>query len=255
MDRGLKRAMHLNTIHALQTVADALSESCVERAGPWLLYDSGVGTQEFNLALRLAPVRRPATALAAAEAWFDRRGAPFVLSLRDPDDDALLAAARERGYRELRSQPAMLLSPLPLDCGRGPGLEVQTVTDSAGVSAYASVEAEEPARHAAHRAADEALAAAVLSTPGIRLFVGLVDDAPVARSMAVVSAEMVGVTNVYVAPSARRRGLGTAMTTAAISAGVELGATAACLEASRMGEPVYQRMGFREVFRYVRMAR
>lgn len=45
----------------------------------------------------------------------------------------------------------------------------------------------------------------------------------------------------------RRQGVGTAMTAAAIRAAHELGATRACVNATRAGRPVYERLGFTAV--------
>jgi ribosomal protein S18 acetylase RimI-like enzyme len=55
------------------------------------------------------------------------------------------------------------------------------------------------------------------------------------------------IANVGVVPQARRRGIGEAMTGRALSDAVRAGCTAAYLQASAMGYPVYERMGFREV--------
>ena len=59
-----------------------------------------------------------------------------------------------------------------------------------------------------------------------------------------------GVQWVAVLEEARGRGLADACTRAASNAGFELGADCAWLEASHMGEPVYLRMGFEELFSY-----
>ena len=45
-------------------------------------------------------------------------------------------------------------------------------------------------------------------------------------------------------PEHRRRGYGEALTAAVLRAGRELGCTTGCLQASNMGKPVYERMGF-----------
>jgi predicted N-acetyltransferase YhbS len=50
--------------------------------------------------------------------------------------------------------------------------------------------------------------------------------------------------------SHRRRGSGEAMTWAAANAGARAGCTAAVLQASELGAPVYERMGFRTVTQY-----
>ncbi len=87
------------------------------------------------------------------------------------------------------------------------------------------------------------------------MHLGLLDGVPVARSMAVTHEGAVGIHNVYVAPSQRRKGLGVALTAAAIEAGRAMGATAACLEATALGLPLYRQMGFQRVDDYIVMGR
>jgi GNAT superfamily N-acetyltransferase len=87
--------------------------------------------------------------------------------------------------------------------------------------------------------------------PDIQLLAGYLDEMPVATSVAIRSENVVGIYAVGTAESARRRGIGTAMTWAAIEAGRAWGAKAAVLQASEMGEPVYRAMGFRTVAGYV----
>jgi GNAT superfamily N-acetyltransferase len=87
----------------------------------------------------------------------------------------------------------------------------------------------------------------------VTLHLGLIDGRPVARSMALCHDQLVAVHNVYVATDQRKRGFGSALTAAAIEAGVRGGATAACLEATILGVPVYEAMGFRKVDDYVVM--
>ncbi len=255
MDGRIRQAMHENTIHGLRCVAAALPRAKVATAGPWLLFDSGTGDRDFNQAMvaGVAEVGGDA-AIQVVEAWFRGR-ADFVFWFREPDDRVLTEAARRAGYRQERSEPAMFLDDVDRSWPVPGGLEVRTVTGDAGVADYAAAEAEDLTRFVGRREADESLARAVMERPGMKLFVGYLGGVPVARSMVVVSGTMAGVTNVYVAPSARRRGVGTAMTASAIAAGREMGATEACLEASAMGRPMYERMGFREVYRYLRLRR
>ena len=51
-------------------------------------------------------------------------------------------------------------------------------------------------------------------------------------------------------PQARGRGLAAACTVAATNRGFELGATVASLQASPMGEPIYRRLGYEELYAY-----
>jgi predicted acetyltransferase len=63
-------------------------------------------------------------------------------------------------------------------------------------------------------------------------------------------ADVAGVYFVCTTPSARRAGIGTAITAAAMHEGREMGCTTAVLGSSPMGYGVYRRLGFEEVFRY-----
>jgi len=83
-----------------------------------------------------------------------------------------------------------------------------------------------------------------------RRYIGYLDDQPVAVSANLVSRGVVGIYAVATLPEARGRGIGAAMTRRAAQDGFAAGATAAVLQASPMGQPVYARMGFRTIGEY-----
>ena len=85
----------------------------------------------------------------------------------------------------------------------------------------------------------------------LRLVTARLDGEPVAAGAAILTREVVGIYAVGTVERFRGRGLGTAVTWAAIQAGVEAGCSVAILQASRMGLGVYRAMGFVEVCRYV----
>jgi phosphoribosylcarboxyaminoimidazole (NCAIR) mutase len=66
----------------------------------------------------------------------------------------------------------------------------------------------------------------------------------VATASALVARDVSYIAWVGTAQRAMRRGLGDAVTRAATTAGLELGAAVTALLASPMGAPVYRRMGF-----------
>jgi GNAT superfamily N-acetyltransferase len=90
----------------------------------------------------------------------------------------------------------------------------------------------------------------LVDDPAFRLVVAYADEEPVSGAAAVISAGVVGIYAVGTREEARHRGFGTAVTWAAIAAGVRAGTTTAILQSSPMAETVYRAMGFREVCRY-----
>ncbi len=84
----------------------------------------------------------------------------------------------------------------------------------------------------------------------MRLFVGYVDDRPVATSELYTGGEVAGVHMVATHPEFRRRGFGWAVTWAALDEGRKLGLMTATLQASPEGEGVYRQLGFRAVCRF-----
>jgi GNAT superfamily N-acetyltransferase len=77
-----------------------------------------------------------------------------------------------------------------------------------------------------------------------RLWVGYVDDRPVASAAAHESDGLIGIYAVATTPDARGHGFGEALTWAAVRSRPDL---PAALQASPMGRPVYGRMGFEQV--------
>jgi ribosomal protein S18 acetylase RimI-like enzyme len=136
-----------------------------------------------------------------------------------------------------------------------PGVEVARVRDRAGfrdfveVSKLAYLEAGLPAGIAdlLLSNADAALASSVIA-------VARLGGRPVAAALAITNA-VTGIGGIYwvgTAPEARRRGAADAVTRFVTNASFDDGATIVTLQASALGEPVYRKMGYREVGRYVR---
>ncbi len=78
-------------------------------------------------------------------------------------------------------------------------------------------------------------------------FVGYLDGAPVATTSILLCGELAGVYFVVTLPSARGRGMGRAVTVAALQYAKRAGATHAALQSSEMGYSVYRAIGFEHV--------
>ena len=86
--------------------------------------------------------------------------------------------------------------------------------------------------------------------PDVACFTASLDDVPVGTSIAIRTGDISGVYAVITAPSARRRGVGTAAAWAAVNAGREWGCRLVTLQATEMGFSSYKKMGFQTVVRY-----
>ena len=83
-----------------------------------------------------------------------------------------------------------------------------------------------------------------------RTFLARLDGRPVGTALSVRAGEVLGIFNVATIPDARGRGVGRAVTLAALRDGAAAGCTMAVLQSSDMGHSVYQRIGFRDFATY-----
>jgi GNAT superfamily N-acetyltransferase len=94
--------------------------------------------------------------------------------------------------------------------------------------------------------AESLFSASVQADRRLRAFVGIVDGRAVAAGASVRIGNTVGIYSVATIPEARGRGYGTALTWHTL-ADADPGWEVAVLQASEMGRPIYERMGFKLV--------
>jgi ribosomal protein S18 acetylase RimI-like enzyme len=189
-----------------------------------------------------------ADAIVEAAALADEAGLAWTLHLRDGIDDDLVPTVHASGLEEVEGYPAMVLTALPERLPDVPGLRVKRIQDVTGFERYVDTAGSNIGANA--RLVETFLGAGIIEEPDVALLLGLLDGQPVATSISIRSGDVVGVYNVATAEPARRRGVGWAMTAAAILAGADAGATTATLQSSPMAQPMYSSHGFRTVFHY-----
>jgi GNAT superfamily N-acetyltransferase len=247
----LSRWMHANAVAALGRGATLGPRAARAELGPWLLVDADTHLSFFNVAVVIGTIDDPVAAVAQARTWFARRGADFCFLLRDREDRAAIEYLLAAGSRVEHDLPALLRHPLAPPPPAPDDLVIQPVDTQAQLAEYAGIGGDE---QGIDRSVMTRIAATAFATPGFRLLVGRWRGQAVATSLALVSGPLVGIYNVNVVPSARRRGFGAAMTWAAIDHGRGQGCRAAFLESTPMSHKLYERMGFRVQYHYVQMS-
>jgi N-acetylglutamate synthase len=88
---------------------------------------------------------------------------------------------------------------------------------------------------------------AMLALPGARCYLGEAGGQPVTTGFGVTIGSYVAIFNIATPPPHRRHGYGAAVTARAVADGLKAGAKWSWLQASEVGKPVYERLGFHTV--------
>lgn len=218
----------------------------VEEDDELLLLATGAPEAFFNPLFPKRRVGNPQDAIERIMATYRSWGVPGLAWVRAGSDEALLDAARRAGLEVGDGPPLMVMDPIA--DGPAPSIAVHRVTDAAGVEVARRVAA-------AGFGIDEDLmriflGERTLAIDGLVAFVGEVDGAPVSTAVLVVTGATAGIYTVATPEEHRGHGYGETLTWAAVAAGREMGCTRSILQASPMGFPVYERMGFVDAGRY-----
>ncbi len=187
-------------------------------------------------------------ALADAVAWFDARDQPFTVRLREHQSERHDATLRALGFEPALAMPGMVAAPLPSVAGGSLALTVEQVTEPTSYDEFtARVAPGAPGEWLTTELYRDFMPPEILDDADLALFVGRVDGRPVANAAARVDEGVVVVFAVGTDPAYRRRGIGAAITGAALDWGREKGADLAFLTSSDMAQSMYEAMGFRTV--------
>lgn len=205
----------------------------------------------LNTAVVLGPVPPPERVFALADEFFAGCERPYNVRVEAGAEHSVEQELRARGWRVQQEMPVMVLPRIPAPPPPPAGLVIRPVTDEAGLSDYLAKK--DPASPPSEwDGIDAALnpSVAVALDPEIALFVGYVDGKPVATAALYRVGDIAEIGAVATAPAYRRRGIGAALTWAAVAEGAARGCASAALTSSAMGYPVYLRMGFVHVYTY-----
>jgi GNAT superfamily N-acetyltransferase len=192
-----------------------------------------------------------AAALGPALAELEPTGAPLWIQTREGQPLAQ-AKARSLGYTLEVRMPGMALAPGEL-VEPGGAVEVETAGTEADFDAVLDTLAE--GFEAPRELLAPLVSREVRSIPGTRMYLVRDGGEVASTALALPTGNAVGVFNVATPPRFRRRGYGSAVTAKAVRDGLADGADFAWLQSSPAGEPVYRRLGFREIVTYIAFTR
>ncbi|MBD3140295.1 GNAT family N-acetyltransferase [Microbispora bryophytorum] len=213
-------------------------------------FRSGLAQPQFNGVVRVRSLDAVEQITATAR---DRLvGVPWWWWVGPDSPAGTSFALTKHGAKEFTTIPVMVK---PLDQAVDPmdppaGLRIEVVTDhdqlselvrtySASMGVAPSLEPDIVRIESQRRDnADIVRLAAVL------------EDRVVGTTTVIAAHDVAGIFLVHVADTHRRRGIGTALTAAALRVGRNRGTRLAALAASPVGEPLYRRFGFVEVSQY-----
>ncbi len=222
-------------------------------AGPSMtMFASGTPFAFYNGAIATAPAPDPDAVVREVLAFFASKDVPYLMSVRDGTDDALLAAGRAAGLEDAGGSPLQVLHPITSAPARPPLLDVVLATEDTDLQTHRDLVAacfDMPVDVALRLYGD-----GCLDDPDLAIVIGRVDAVPVATAMLVRSDETAGIYNVVTVPAHRGKGYGAAVTWAVVAEGARRGCTHAVLQPSESGYPVYRRMGFVDGGRHVELA-
>jgi len=200
-------------------------------------------------------------------AWFRERGAPYVFWWTGPGStpDDLPERLQARGLLDMAGQmqelaagirqteqgaPCMVADLFEVNEAlverAPPGFLIREVSDAAMLEDFKQVfvETYEIPDWAGQAWVDAALHIGIGATPW-RMFVGYLDDDPVATALLFNGAGVASVYAVATLPRAQGRGIGAAITLSPLLDAREAGYRYAVLFSTEMGVSVYRRIGFR----------
>lgn len=260
-DEELAARCHANCIeYAREGARRSLSagEIC-ERDGV-LLYATGSDFPVMaNAAFRLDPSVDAETVIGLADAWFAERARGWSLGTSDwaGGDADLRAAAEAAGMFQVTDMPGMVCDERLEDAVAPEGIEVRVLTSADEEDAFVAMCDLAYTSLGLPQGVFTAMATPPLRTPPPReITVGAFDgDQLVSGAQVLLSDGIAGVYAVGTAEAARGRGLAELATRTVTNIGFDQGAAAVTLQASPMGEAIYRRMGYRELYRYTTHAR
>ncbi|TML74375.1 MAG: hypothetical protein E6G13_01000 [Actinobacteria bacterium] len=233
---------------AWERLCDAIEDARFERREGyvWTVCPS-VPVPLFNGVWPLDDAAAPAVEGALHEVA--ELGLPYSVQLRSGRTPRCEREVERLGLLVESELPGMVVKPDALGDADTPDLQLIRVRTADGLAQALALAAD------AFNAPPEIFAplytSELAAVEGFAVYIGRVGEIDVTTGIGLTLGDAVGVFNIATPDAHRGRGYGAAVTAQAARDGFAAGARLAYLQASNLGYPVYRRLGFRDVERYL----
>jgi GNAT superfamily N-acetyltransferase len=221
-----------------------------------LVLTKGAGRSPItNSAMNLSPAHDAnsgSDTFDRIQSFYGARQSGFSIYIRKHADQALETICRQKDMLQVSDAPGMMVD-MQIPCKQLPsGMEIREIDDVAGVVDFASVMMQSYVSLDMPPSIGEKIFASPerLLRPYNYLVVAYDKGHPVTAAMVIFSHSIAGIYWVGTVQNARGKGLAEACVSAVTNEALRRGAAFVALQASKYGEPIYRRMGFKEFTRY-----
>jgi GNAT superfamily N-acetyltransferase len=241
----IRARCHENSVESYRVFARTTPGGRIEEHDGLVLVDCLATDSMGNVAIVTAAPQDPANAIEEAEAFFAPNHRPWILFALPRASLNLERAAAEHGLRDEGRFAGLLLDPIPVNVPRMPdGVEVRRVEGVEELQTF------ERTASRAYEVESGPVYDGWLNYPGFSFHLAYFRGKPVATATLVASHGIAGIVYVGSVPESRGHGFAQAVVWSAIQYGRDQGLRASALWATPMGQPMYERMGFRPVTEY-----
>ncbi len=213
------------------------------------IINCGIPEKQFNLAFIKRITSNPEDNIKKWEQYFNSRNFPFQVIIRPGLEEPYALRLEEKGYKRIESIPAMVLFDLPdLIIEKG-NLHIKKVVTPTELGHFQTTGAK--GFSLPDGAGPFVITQQTLDLPNIDMFIGYAEGEPVCTSMLIITGNIAGIYWVSTLEKYRNQGFAEAITWQSIMLGKAKGCKFASLQASKLGVPVYKRMGFSNPFGYI----
>lgn len=212
------------------------------------IVSSGVPNKIYNIVFIKRKASKPEKVIQKWEQFFESRGLPFRVVISPGLEDRYEPLMKERGYKEIEAETAMILPNLQTLSNKETDLVIKRVVTPKELSHFQETVAEGFDFHS--KVGPFLITERLQALPDAELFIGYADGRPASTSMLIRTGDIAGIYWVATLKKYRKRGFAEAMTLHAVLAGRDKGCTVASIQASKMGRQVFESIGFTNCYNY-----